>query len=94
MSSLHKSWASSELSQQKTKRISQIPESIEEEYTKDTLNDLYYAHYPEDYKVFRTLHLGYSIFTFGDEQYMYTRYDIMREEIGLYDSCIVYFEEK
>ena len=38
------------------------------EYIKDTLNDPYYQHYPEDYAVVRKL---YDIFTCRDPLYMY-----------------------
>lgn len=42
------------------------------EYIKPTLNDPYYANYPEDYKVVGKL---YGIFTCGYEHYMHTQFD-------------------
>ena len=62
------------------------------EYIKDRRNDFWFQHYPEDYEVVRKL---YDIFTCGDELYMYTRYDIMCEEIQNYiNSFIDDFKEK
>ena len=71
-------------------------------YIKHTRNDLWFQHYPKDYaqalsgktdyEVVRKL---YDIFTCGDELYMYTRYDIMCEEIQNYiNSFIDDFKEK
>ena len=61
-------------------------------YIKHTRNDLWFQHYPKDYEVVRKL---YDIFTCGDELFMYTRYDIMCEEIQNYiDSFIEKFKEK
>ena len=61
-------------------------------YIKQTRNDLWFQHYPKDYEVVRKL---YDIFTCGDELFMYTRYDIMCEEIQNYiDSFIEKFKEK
>ena len=61
-------------------------------YIKHTRNDFWFQHYPEDYEVVRKL---YDIFTCGDELYMYTRYDIMCEEIENYiNSFIDDFKEK
>ena len=48
------------------------------EHIKDALNDPLYQLYPEDYEVRCEL---YDIFRYGDEEYMYTRYDIMCKEI-------------
>ena len=61
-------------------------------YIKHTRNDLWFQHYPKDYEIVRKL---YDIFTCGDELFMYTRYDIMCEEIQNYiDSFIEKFKEK
>ena len=61
-------------------------------YIKHTRNDLWFQHYPKDYEVVRKL---YDIFTCGDELFMYTRYDIMCEEIQKYiNSFIDNFKEK
>lgn len=57
------------------------------EYIKRRTTDPRYQHYPEDYEVVRDL---YDIFTFGDELYMYTRFDIMCEEIrNFIDSLMI-----
>ena len=62
------------------------------DYIKLTRNDFWFQHYPEDYEVVRKL---YDIFTCGDKLYMYTRYDIMCEEIQNYiNSFIDDFKEK
>ena len=69
---------------------------------REALRSKKYQHYPDDYvqalsiktdyEVVRKL---YDIFTYGDELYMYTRYDIMDEEIQTFiDSFIDDFEEK
>lgn len=47
-------------------------------YNKDTLDDRYYQHYPEDAAVVREL---YDIFTCVDELYVYTQYEIICDEI-------------
>lgn len=53
-----------------------------------TFNDPYHAHYPEDYKVVRTL---YDIFTCGDEQYMMI---LFVKRVDMRDSFIDDFSEE
>ena len=57
------------------------------EYIKDASKDPWNQHYPEDDEFAPKL---YDIFTFGDELYMYTRFDIMCEEIrNFIDSLMI-----